>query len=358
MPFQGLNREKRLYINLSHDAIMIMQNDMGSFRVKSRATFINQVIKNYKQEAEASILLAAETYREGLEERLERQLSEFDAGKLADKDKFVDAMVKEYMEDIKRRNREYEKGEGFKFRLNKENEEYLYDIAGGCEENIPYNGSCGEYVKALLEEYCRKEFVEREMIYAKALFDEISDAIALKRMVKATLVSGDKAKIEPYAIKTDLLSMYHYVVGYEYIQGENGETQKKSFSSRITNLKEIHRLKEPAVIFREEFAEDRKKLDSEIRSKGAQFMCEDIMRYKIYFTDKGIQLYNRMLHLRPAAVKISKDGHTYTFECSQKQIEFYIFKFGADAVVLSPESLKNKFLQKYQDAINAYSSYS
>ena len=267
-------------------------------------------------------------------------------------------MVKKYIEDIKQRNGKYEKGEGFKFHLNKKNEQYLYGIQGGCREDISYNGNCGEYIKALLEEYCRKEFVEREMIYAKALFDEINDAIDLKRRVKATLVSGDKVKIEPYTITTDLLSMYHYVVGYEYIQGEDGEIQKNSFSCRITNLTEVQRLKESSLIFGEDFEEDRKKLDAEIRSKGAQFMCEGIMRYEIYFTDQGIRLYNRMLHLRPAVVHTSKDGHIYTFECSQKQIEFYIFKFGADAVVLSPKSLKDKFRQKYQDAINAYSAFS
>ena len=46
MPFKGLNEEKRIYINLSHDAVMIMKHDMASFQVEHEATFINQVIEN------------------------------------------------------------------------------------------------------------------------------------------------------------------------------------------------------------------------------------------------------------------------------------------------------------------------
>lgn len=347
MPFKKINENNKLHINLSYDAMMIIRNDMDCFQVKHRSTFINQIIANYRQEAEASISLSVEAYQAKLEDKLAKS----GMGNLENKKEFVDAMVGEHTRFIKKKSEDYGKGKGFKIRLNEDNIRYLCGENSDCRENIYYD-ACGAYVKAILEEYCQKDFVEREMIYAKELFDQIGEAVDMKRWVEVTFVSGKKVKIKPYAITTDLLSMYHYVIGYENVMGADGEWEKRSFSCRIANLKRAKRMKKQAFISEK----DKKQLDLGIRSKGAQFMCEDIIRCTVHFTDEGIQLYRRMLHLRPVAVGISEDGHTYTFECSQKQIEFYIFKFGADAEVLSPESLRDKFREKYQAAVEVYNS--
>ena len=290
MSQERIDRGKKLHINLSHDAVMIMQHDMDSFQVKQKSVFINRILCNVKYNPE------------------------WDA------------------EDLMKES--YGKEEQFKIHLNKENA-------------IDYSGI---YVKAVLEKYCRENFVKRETIYAKDLFEQISAAITGEKWIKLVFVSGRTVKIMPYTIKTDLLSMYHYVIGYEKVPDADGKMVKKSFSCRISSLDRAVCCKKHAFISQK----DKKALDSEMRCKGTQFMCDDVMRHEIYFTDHGIQLYNRMLHLRPAAVDISEDGHTYTFECSQRQIEYYIFKFGADAEVLSPESTRKIFQQKYRDAVSGY----
>lgn len=347
MPFQKINENNKLHINLSYGALTIIRNDMDCFQVKHRSTFINQIIANYKQEAEASISISSEAYQA----ELEGKLTKSGMKNLKNKKEFVDMMVGEHTRTIKEKIKNYGKEKGFKIRLNESNIKYLCGEDSDCRENIYYD-ACSAYVKAILEEYCRKDFVEREMVYAKELFDQIGEAIVMERWVEVTFVSGEKVKIKPYAITTDPLSMYHYVIGYENVMGVDGKREKRSFSCRIANLKRVRRMKKQAFIS----ARDKKKLDSEIRSKGAQFMCEDVIRCTVRFTDMGIRLYNRMLHLRPIAVEISEDGHIYTFECSQKQIEFYIFKFGGEAEVLSPEFLRDKFREKYQAAVNVYNS--
>ena len=67
----------------------------------------------------------------------------------------------------------YPKGEGIKIRINNENYQYLTDQNGLCHEEKYYRrgkgrdskASAGMYIKAVLEEYVRKPYLEREAIY-------------------------------------------------------------------------------------------------------------------------------------------------------------------------------------------------
>ena len=49
-----------------------------------------------------------------------------------------------------------------------------------------------------------------------------------------------------------------------------------------------------------------------------------------------------------------KKEDVYIFNCTKAQAEFYFFKFGSDAEILSPVDLRDKFALMYKDAAAVY----
>ena len=347
MAFEKINDENKQHINLSATAMAVIENDMFSFNIKSRSSFLNTVINNYKEKADASISLASARQRNLYEDI-------FQDSSIDNKKEVIDLLIDDYVKNLKIKNNSYPKGVGIKFRIKNDNEEYLTgkkcnETGKKCNENQYYgNNNVGKYLKALLEEYCSKSYLEREKIFFNSDFIEIEEAIKLKKKIMVELNNGDIKKIKPFKILTDPLAMYHYLIGYSI--NENGCGSKmQSFSYRITNFKEVKKLEEDMSIS----SEDQKRLSNEINKKGVQFMCDEICKIKVYLTDEGIIKYNRMLHLRPPH-DINDKGNIYTFHCTLKQIEYYFFKFGKDAKIISPENIKNKFKNMYIEAEKQY----
>lgn len=44
----------------------------------------------------------------------------------------------------------------------------------------------------------------------------------------------------------------------------------------------------------------------------------------------------------------------YVFDCSLRQAFNYFFSFGADAEILSPDELRNEFIENYSSALTIY----
>ena len=76
---------------------------------------------------------------------------------------------------------------------------------------------------------------------------------------------------------------------------------------------------------------------------------------KVALSEQGYKLYKSILYLRPNA-KIDKDGDKWilTLSCAEEQVKNYFFQFGKEAIVISPDSLKQWFLDKYTDAAEMY----
>ena len=87
--------------------------------------------------------------------------------------------------------------------------------------------------------------------------------------------------------------------------------------------------------------------------KGIPFLLNDVVEIGIRLTPEGISKYNSILHLRPPYTRKTKDG-LYIFHSTEMQIEFYFLKFGKDAEVLYPQSLRNKFRLEYEKALKKY----
>lgn len=82
---------------------------------------------------------------------------------------------------------------------------------------------------------------------------------------------------------------------------------------------------------------------------------------KVLLTNKGQHLYSILQHNRPnfnAINNKNNDVKEYIFYCSENQAKNYFLKFGADATIIEPESLKNEIKGEFEKAVLNYSNNS
>ncbi|MEG2137075.1 MAG: WYL domain-containing protein [Oscillospiraceae bacterium] len=268
---------------------------------------------------------------------------------LGDTQAAVSALAEEYRARLLEKALSYPKGESLKFRINNENFAYLTN-GSLCSEELNYGENhMGTYLKAIVEEYAAKSYLERERIYLRPWFDTIQDAIAAKKQLRLQLRDKTWKFIKPYRVMPDALSMYHYIVGYALPAQTDRAAEMTSFSHRVSNLLDVKTVS--AGAFLSDAAQ--KQLEAQLRVKGAQFMSGDSAEIKVYLTEEGIKKYHRLLHLRPSYCAI-EDHSVYVFRCTPEQIKYYFFKFGAEAKVLSPRDLTQAFRQMYALAAETY----
>ena len=70
----------------------------------------------------------------------------------------------------------------------------------------------------------------------------------------------------------------------------------------------------------------------------------------------GKRMFDRMIFMRPRPKDITpvENGFIYTFDCTQRQADYYFFRFGVDAEILEPQDLREKFATKHKCAADLY----
>lgn len=332
------------HLNLSRTAYEVIQNDMFAFGESKLSGFINTIFENYHMEAEASISITLNT----LHGHLYELFSDVNSDEKT-KNKLIKKLLDARAKEIKSKNDAYENGNSFKFWLNAKNFRYLTEPMTECEED-KYYSSRGKYIKCVIEEYARLPFIERERIYYNDFVQIITEAIKTKKMLRIASDSNCKIySVCPYNLLCDPLSTANYLIGYcrPY---ESPEAKLQPCSFRLSALKSIKIEKSKGFYLK---AEEKNNLTRTISTRGVQFMVEKEAEIVVKLTDKGIEKYHRQTHLRPAFTKKLSDN-IFSFTCTTSQAEFYFFKFGKDAKILSPQSLRDRFSKLYTDAKELY----
>ena len=344
MAFLIGDQTDKQYLNLSVLAFDTIQSDMFSFGCHGVSTFINRVFSNFYADANASISIVLSRKRE---EWL-KILSFLPNNKAA-----VEGLLVAERKRLQDEALGYPKGCGIKVRLNNANYDYLTNPIGTCNEEIHYRrgkqACSGLYIKAVLEEYARKSFVEREAIFFHEQLECISDAIERQKQLKITIQSGAQFYVRPYCITTDRQSAYHYLVGLSCPVNQD-ESQQAPYSFRVSRIKEITLCKSRSGFLS---AQKKAMLSEIIAEKGAPFVGSNKETIRVYLTDEGKQMYKNILHMRPTYISCDADNNNiYNFECSSFQIKRYFIQFGEHAQILSPTSLAEEFQSFYQAALN------
>ena len=341
---------KKQRLNLSAAAAEVVKNDMFAFGEEKYSTFINRVFRNYRDDADASIALRLDAYRETISAILCGE-KDVNAWK-----RMTEKLVAAERKRLIKKSGAYDKGESSVFWIDTENFGYL---TGECceEKYYPYQDGArpkkGLYIKSVIEEYARLPFIKRGEIFFAETVKEIKSAINGKRQLLIKDDRGELYDVSPYKILSDPLATANYLVGYSSRRDtkEPEETEeRRPCSFRIAAVKsaKIEKSKSASL-----GRDAKRELEEKIASRGVQFMIGEEDEITVRLTEEGVRKYKRLVHLRPQFIQEERDG-VYSFKCTETQVKFYFFKFGKDAEIISPETLRKKFLDMYKEAAEVY----
>ena len=335
--------EARQHLNLSQVAYDIIDHDRYIFLEKpSFAKMLNRVFATYRDYADASISLACENYEAFLKNQL------LDLQESAEKIAVISTLLLAHKQALIQKAHASPRGVSFKFQLDREN--YAFISEWKDSEDV-YDGIAGRYIKAVVEEYARKPLVLRESIVFRELIETINESIATQHLLIITLNSGKRYEVKPFCVCTDQGYNYHYLAGFSKSSGTNFDVRPVSF--RISNIQRCKKTGKSGHLTDAQ----KKDITEKIRTVGVQFLLQDPETIKIKLSKRGKAMYDSQAHLRPDFIRRSEslDGTwVYEFICTQIQARFYFFKFGAEAEVILPPSLREEFKQLYSNALELY----
>lgn len=348
MGFDDINDEHKVRISLSEKANIIMRDDMNVFSISKPATFINTVFSNYYEEANSSI----ELY-------MEQKRLEFDKifKKLDMNDKVKEMVTNELMNDARKNVenlvKQYKKTKGSSkiYHINRNNSPL---IGKDCKEQNNYSRA-GQYIKCVIEEYCSLPFIERERIYRKEVFEKVERACKEHRILKIRIKEDGEKKeqlfyIYPYKIMPDMLDTRSYLVCYSR-KAEDAEKNKKPASFAMS------RLAMPSLLEKSYFYLNKQEIatmEERIMKSSPAYLLGEPEKICVRLTEKGKKFYQTRLHSRPNKDEKLSSDNEYVFFCSQQQIYNYFFSFGAEAEIISPEGLRQRFYDTYHNALLRY----
>lgn len=218
----------------------------------------------------------------------------------------------------------------------------------------------GTYVSMLLEKYAQKAYFEREQVYFKKIIEEITNSMSRNNLLKIIYRNNTKI-ILPFDIRTDEWSSYNYLIGVDLTDAES-KSEGKLVNLRISYISNCRQIEKITVAFECDLSnDDKNEIEEKISSRGVQFVSEEPIEIKIRFTEKGKDMYDHMVFMRPQISEMPSpdEPDIYTFKCTATQARFYFFKFGADVEIISPiDPLRIDFLEQYKAAYLLYENNS
>lgn len=344
-----INDEQRIILNLSEFSFAVVEQDMLEFDTKSLSSFVCRVFENYYEKAEASISRTLSQLEEGLNKALKNISPDtLDAA--------VGILVGQKKAELIEKHTKHSRGRGsVAVRLHNS----TLNIIQECMFSEPeYYRSISSYVRAVLEEYSKLPYIDRERIYFKEFFDRIETAVQKRKQLRVTIHDGRQFLVYPQlaqegddtqftSIETDRLNTANYLVGYSKLPGQN-KNEKITASFRISTLKEIKVCEDAAFLGETDLDNLRKRIES----RGVEFLMNEETEIRVRLTPSGEFKLSRMLHLRPR--RIRQEGDISTFRCTLLQAEFYFIGMGADCEILEPVSLRRRFMDIFSAGEKIY----
>lgn len=222
-------------------------------------------------------------------------------------------------------------GEVIQFNLNKKNEEIFMDTLIRNKIEIE-----AEYWRNIFFTYINNLRYKREEILFENKFKDIREGIKAEKKIKIKYHKYIRL-VNPYFIKVSDSENRSYLFCY-------CEKNNDYRNYRISEIEEIWLTNEKNEIRDKKYIADvRKNFDPFLSYKN---------RVKVKFTEKGIELYEKVLANRPRLIE-EKDG-IYTFECDNKLAMIYFAQFYSEVKILEPEELKTILKKELKKTIEIY----
>lgn len=209
--------------------------------------------------------------------------------------------------------------------------------------------SLSGYICRLMMSYCEKPFSERERIIFKENYEKLKKACEKNSTISFSTIWNTKVHtVIPYSLEVGKEEMFNYLLCAE-TDLETGK--QKAIVFRLNRISTLHYSNASNKITEEV----KEHLDKMIEY-GPQYMINDSEESCVRLTDSGRKNFSRIYFGRPQVdrVEIKDDGYYYYFKGSKDQLFIYFRRFGNDAEVISPESLRKRIAEFH---MNAYENY-
>lgn len=353
-----MNTEHKQSINLSPFAETVLQGDMELFAPDQTMTgFLNNVIERYSDNADASIHSAILRQRARLRHALARDpllSKDLDEAQQESVTRLLDKET-EYMllEGIPL----YPSGRTFTFRLNNRNYQHFFpEDELSWPDTDYYGGYFSRYLKAVVEEYCSLPIYKREEIFFREHIETIETAIDSNKMLRIDMQSTDTGSVSwdvrPFAILPSTSHLYHYLVG-KSVQAGGLRRDEKIASIRLSRIRRLTVMSKKTSRSGMLSAAEKKEIRQKIRTNSVAFLIGEEEEIVVRLTESGSNIYKHTLFMRPALNHVDENG-LYHFLCTHMQARRYFIRFGAEAEIISPASLRKEFAAVYANAAKLY----
>ena len=95
-------------------------------------------------------------------------------------------------------------------------------------------------------------------------------------------------------------------------------------------------------------------IETQLSNYSPAYLVGKPEQIRVRLTPKGKLSYQTRLYSCPEKIEALSTDDTYVFDCTQQQIFNYFFSFGPDAEIISPEYLRNRFRNVYENAFTQY----
>ena len=289
--------------------------------------FLKELIVNY-----------FEQYRQDNEELLNSVLGELSSVKtLKAKDASVlaEKIIRTYIN-----NKENASGKSTVITLTVSGESY--NIVRIIENNLLKDNSLSGYIKDMFLSYLSIPRNRREEIIFRQTYEALNRAIAESKVISFTSTNSNNqtaVTAEPYLIATSKEEQFSYLLCH-------GHHSDRDHTFRISRLRNV-------FVTSDTFVRSRKTAErlTRIGMRSPHSAAPDIHAV-VLMSERGKQMYKMIVKNRPS-VSLIEDGK-YHFDWPEMQLEDYFRRFGKEAVVLRPKSLRTKLQKYYSDALEAY----
>lgn len=340
-----INDENRLHLNLSNYAMYIIKVDMITFKndcdLTNKSRFINRIITNYYDKFPLSVNVALKNFK-----AIEGKLINEDFGK-----KLTNTVISEFSDEIMKNlineyKNKYESENQFKIRLSNKNVELFQSLE---EEKYIYKfaprSATSFYLKILLESYARLKSEQRQKIYYGETFKILESSINNKTYIK---IKKEKEffKCSPVMLYKPRKQKFHQLI---YV-GTGNNHQTISLID-IKDIKYVRELREKSMVGND--------LRSFIKSQVPKYLNRASNKKKqeftVKFTKHGLErFFIEEDNISLIGIASKEDKYTYVFSATETDIFNYLFKFGAQALIISPIDSREKFGKMYEVAAKKY----
>lgn len=317
-------------IKIALNIFQRLEEDMIVFRQKNKNILINKIISTYIETKNSDDLF------EELFEKLKLYININTDGnnlkKILRENIYKSIIIKKEDES-----------KSLNFRLNKNTYEACLELG---EDSKYFNTA---FFRGIFEWYTSKPRFEREKVILYEEYKKLMRSTKNQMEVKLEIYKSNKETLITYCKPLGIFSTKDE--NYNYLLTIGIDNSGNIYPTRLSNIKSVVIYTHKKFQINNEITE---KIKNKIQKKNYTWNeSEDII---IKLTEQGYYKYNTIFHLRPNFIKkeIIKKNYILKFREPQDTIFYYFTQFGQNFEILSPQSLKIKFRDFYENAFNNF----